>query len=341
MPDAAITLRFDSETHLDPAERVAAWREAMALSVDVAFEPEEATTFAGRLAFYALGTVLLVDAETTPHTMIRDRRTIARTGEDHVILDVFPYGGFTGTVGGKPLTVGPGDGFVMDLRGTLRVRLAATRFLGLIVPRALFEGRVGAAKALHGLCLEAGQPEARLLGSLLESLLAEAPHLSASRAAALGLAAVCLVGACLGTGEPPPKKEKQKRPAVPEPTLARVRRHIERHACDPELDPDRLASAFGLSRTVLYRMFQPEGGVAQIIRRRRTAIARRLLIDPDNPHGSIDDIARASGFADTRTLRRALRELYDTSPRQLRPAEPVPAEEEHRVEIGALFDAEE
>ena len=92
-----------------------------------------------------------------------------------------------------------------------------------------------------------------------------------------------------------------------------------------------------------HRVLQPAGGVAAIIRSRRAAIARHLLSDPENPHGSLDEIARASGFANAGSLRRALLDIYEVSPSQLRA---VPADEEdgpgeHSERIGALFDAPE
>lgn len=343
MADAPMHLRFDARTHPDPAARVDAWRDAMSLSVDVAFTPEEAEGFAGRLDFHPLGTVLLVEAETTAHTMIRDRSTIARTGEAHLILDVFPEGGFVGSVGGSRMTVGPGDGLLLDLRGTLHARMRATRFIGVIMPRRLFRAHARGAKAVHGLHLAATTPEARLLGSVLEGFVAQAPGLAGPRATALGHGLVGLIAASIGAAGPAPsgRRTAQAPPRDAEPELAQVRRYIERHAADAALDPERLCAAFGLSRAALYRLLKPAGGVAEIIRHRRAAIARRLLGDPGDLSGSLDAIARASGFSGASSLRRALLDVYGVPPSKLRgaPPEQVEAPGGHGARIGALFDA--
>lgn len=338
MHDRSLHLRFDAGTHPDPEARAEAWREAMSLSVDVAFQPGEMEAFEGRLDFHSLGSVLLVEATATAHTVIRDATTIARTGDAHVIVDAFLSGGFVGTVGRRALAVGPGDGFVMDLRGTMRVRLADSRFVGAIIPRGAFEARVERAKSVHGRRFQAGSPEADLLCPLLESFLLQAPRMSAARGAELGLGLVGLIGACLGGRR---GRAEGHGPAAAEASRARVRRHIERHAADPGLDPDSLGATFGLSRTALYRLFQPEGGVAEAIRHRRAEIAHRFLTDPRRASLSIETVARVSGFGDARSLNRALRELHGASPTQLRAAaiEGAAADLEVRVQLGALFDA--
>lgn len=343
MTDAPVHLRFDAFTHPDPTARTDAWRDAMSLSVDVAFTPEEAESFAGRLDFHPLGTVLLVEAETTAHTMIRDKSTIARTGEAHLILDVFPKGGFVGSVGGRRMTVGPGDGLLLDLKGTLHARMQATRFIGVIMPRRMFRAHARGAKAVHGLQLAATTPEARLLGSVLEGFLAQAPGLAGPRATALGDSLVGLITACIGAAGSTPsvRRVTQMPPIDAQPGLAQVRRYIERHAADPALDPERLCATFGLSRAALYRLLKPAGGVAELIRHRRAAIARRLLVHPGDLYGSLEAIARASGFSGASSLRRALLDIYGVPPSKLwgAPTEQADALGVHGTRIGALFDA--
>ncbi len=305
----------------------------MSLSVDVSVRPEEKENFAGSLNVVPLGSVLLVASRYTAHTMVRSKRTIARTGGTHVILDVFTGGGFTGTVGGRRFAVGLGDGFAIDLAGTFRIHLAAGSYVGVVMPRDLFETSTGGARARHGLRLAAAHPEVAVLYRLLENLLDQAPRLSALRASALGLALVGMVGACLAS-EHPATGDEASEPA--EPSLVQLRRYVERHASDPGLSPARLAQALGLSRSTLYRLCQPEGGAAEMIRRRRANIACRLLGEGSS---AVPAVARASGFSDERSLRRALREYFDKSPKQLRLAQTLVATYEHSIAIGAMFDS--
>ncbi len=345
LADGPLHLRFDASTHPDPAERVEAWRDAFAASVDVAFAPREVADFAAGADFYELGPALLADTRYTNHRVVRDKRTIERTGGEQVILDVFVEGGIVGQVGGRSCRAKAGDCFVMDMRGSFRLRLSRGRFIGFIMPRDLFDGATAGSARVHGLVLPAGSPKATLLGALLTSLVDTAPELSPTQAEAIGRAAVGLVAACLieadGAASKPRSREAQSSSeSQPDPTAVRLRRHIERHAADPAYDPDTLARAFGLSRSTVYRLFRRRGGVAEVIRRRRADLARRALAKERGTRPRLAEIAAASGWSDVRAMKRALRAFFDATPEELcgRKAEPDPGSGDAGVKVGALFD---
>ena len=127
MLDGTLHLRFDAQTHPKTAARVAAWRDAMGVFVEALFKPEEREGFAGRLDFYPLGAVLLLDSFSTPYTAVRSRQVIARSGDRHVILDFFLEGGFEGLADGRPLVVGSGhDKAELIASGAFRLNQANT-----------------------------------------------------------------------------------------------------------------------------------------------------------------------------------------------------------------------
>ena len=103
-----------------------------------------------------------------------------------------------------------------------------------------------------------------------------------------------------------------------------------RHLCD----------AFELSRSGLYRACRPDGGVAALIRQRRTEIARVLLGEAVEPPRSDAAVARLSGFTRLRALKRALHDLHATTPLRLRRAalDPELAASRHRIEVSALLE---
>lgn len=339
MLDASLHLRFDATTHPDPTLRAEAWRDAMALSVEVAFTPGQQDEFVGSLSFHPLGSALLIEGHCTPHSMMRRKTTIDRWGSGHILIDFFSAGGFSGSANGHPLEVAAGDCFLMDFRGTLSVEVLASRFIGFVVPRALFETHMGGARSIHGLCLSADSTESYLIGSLLESLVVQAPHLSGMQASALGLAMTGLICACLvDKGQ----LIGAKGMVAPKVDLVRLRRYIWNHAADPGFGPDVLAHAFGLSRTALYRLLAPNGGAAEAIRRRRAEFAAELLQSPAHADTSVEIVARSSGFANARSLGRALRDFYGKTPSQMRKAELVPGGTVRvSAEIAAMFDATE
>ncbi len=334
MPRLPVRLRFDAGTHPCPQARAQAWREAMSVSADTLFRPEEIEGFAGSLDMHQLGAVLLSEIRATPHAVVRSKGTLTRWAHDHVILDVFAEGGFSGRIGGRPVTVEAGDCVMFDLRGTMRLQFRPMRCLAAVMPRALFDERAGARLAVDGLVFRAGSPEAEVLGAVLTRLVATAPQMPEPVATGFGLGLTSLIGTCVGARG---GTARPRGPTVPVRSLARLRRYIDRHAAEADLGPGRLCAQFGLSRTMLYRLFQSSGGVAAAIRHRRAALAVQILRDP--AAFPIEQVARDSGFGDERSLRRALRELYGATPSELRVLPDVATRElDGDPRVASLFD---
>ncbi|WP_328329594.1 helix-turn-helix domain-containing protein [Kribbella sp. NBC_00382] len=84
-----------------------------------------------------------------------------------------------------------------------------------------------------------------------------------------------------------------------------------------DADETALAARLGLSARHLRRMFNDHLGVTpdQFARSRRAHFARRLLDDSDL---TIADVAFASGFGSLRQFNRAMREIFRSTPRELR-----------------------
>ncbi|MEV5003252.1 helix-turn-helix transcriptional regulator [Nocardioides sp. LML1-1-1.1] len=93
-------------------------------------------------------------------------------------------------------------------------------------------------------------------------------------------------------------------------------RHIADHLGEPSLDTDSIATALGMSRRSLQKLFEDAGGVAAYIRRRRLESAVALLSSPHRP--GVDEVARRSGFSNRRALERAMRKVVEQTPAELR-----------------------
>jgi AraC-like DNA-binding protein len=79
----------------------------------------------------------------------------------------------------------------------------------------------------------------------------------------------------------------------------------------------RLCKLAGVSRSNLYRMFEPYGGVARYVQRQRLRRAHDLLADPDCIR-KIGSIANDYCFADASTFSRAFRHEFGYSPSDVR-----------------------
>jgi AraC-like DNA-binding protein len=108
------------------------------------------------------------------------------------------------------------------------------------------------------------------------------------------------------------------RTSIEATTLERIRRHIAASLGSPGLHPDALCSLFRISRTQLYRLFEPLGGVAAYIQEQRLARAYAQLSDATHGHRRIYDIAFDLGFSSEAHFSRIFRRAFGLSPSEVR-----------------------
>lgn len=98
----------------------------------------------------------------------------------------------------------------------------------------------------------------------------------------------------------------------------RVLALIDAQFHDPALAPATIALKFGISLRSLHRAFEGDAGVAEELRKRRTAHAAALLSEAYSRHLPVHEIARRSGFASIATFERSFTNAYEMSPNRYR-----------------------
>ena len=101
--------------------------------------------------------------------------------------------------------------------------------------------------------------------------------------------------------------------------VERARRYIQNHLNVATLTPDDISRAVGVSRTRLYKLFEPSGGVLAYVQKRRLMAAHDALGDPTEER-LIVDIAEACGFSSAANFSRAFSKEFGYSPREARSA---------------------
>lgn len=99
--------------------------------------------------------------------------------------------------------------------------------------------------------------------------------------------------------------------------MNRASRIIAKHLADPALMPDLLCREIGVSRSGLYRIFEPVGGVSTYIRRARLRKTCDMLTDSSDGR-PISAIAEQWGFMDPSTYSRMFKKEFGVSPREVR-----------------------
>jgi AraC-like DNA-binding protein len=101
-------------------------------------------------------------------------------------------------------------------------------------------------------------------------------------------------------------------------TLERIRRHIAASLGSPGLHPEALCGQFRISRSQLYRLFEPLGGVAAYIQEQRLGRAFAELSEATHGHRRIYDIAFDLGFSSEAHFSRIFRRAFGLSPSEVR-----------------------
>lgn len=301
------------------------WREEIAPVFDVQpLSGDWRSTFRGDIRRHHLGVALVGEVMTSAQRYERSEGLIGAVGVDHLLIQLYQSGHTTLDIDGKEMRAGPSDVLILDLSRPMRSHASDMRAINLVLPRALLGLDADAIDRAHGTVLSGREALGRLAGDHLQALLRAAQELGPREAPGLLKASANLLAACLA----PSLMRDQDAPSTLTATLATMCRFIDRHIADPALDAAMLCCAFGLSRSALYRLFAPLGGVSDYIRRRRLERARLALNGASLERGGIGKLARRFGFSSDDAFSRAFKARFGVAPREaaqirvLAPAEP-------------------
>lgn len=288
------------------------WRETIAPIFDV--RPLAADWDAGfhaELDRHHLSTALVGRVATSAQHYERSEGLIGAVGVDHLLIQLYEAGHTTLDLDGEETHAGPGDVLVFDLSRPVRSHASDMRAVSLVLPRSLLALDASSLDRVHGTVLSSASPLGSLAGDHLRSLLKAAPTLEPTAAPDIAKASAQLLSACLS----PSLMGDREAPATLTATVAMICRFIDRHIGDPALDARMLCSAFGMSRSALYRLFAPIGGVSDYIRQRRLARARLALNAATRGRGGVGKIARQFGFSSDDAFSRAFKAQFGIAPR--------------------------
>ena len=218
---------------------------------------------------------------------------------------------------GRSLVARPGVPIVWSLGQPFdSLRTAGTR-QQLYLPRDAFGDMAGLLDAAALTALDT--PLGALLGDFMLSLQRRLPTIPAPDTRTLPVAIRALVAASLSHLA---ASDMADCTLVERSRLARLRKIVLGNLRAPQLGPAMLCRELAMSRSSLYRLLEPEGGVARFILRARLQMARRQLCDPA-ARRPIAQIAQDFCFSDASAFARAFRLEFGHSPKEARDADRV------------------
>lgn len=193
------------------------------------------------------------------------------------------------------------------------IEAPAVENISLAVSRHKLEALCPLLEIAHGLVLAPGALTLVLLG-LMEDSMAIGPAMKQVEARPIADAIIQMVAACLETLS----RDHVSANAGGGASLVAMKATIERRLAEPSLGPKTLLDEFGVTRSTLYRAFEPLGGVSAYIMERRLRYAFRRMTDPLMPRPRISQLAFEFGFSHPSAFTRAFKTYFGLSPKNVR-----------------------
>ena len=299
-----------STSDLAPGDQFEAWRSIMSPVIDLELVDRKPGGFDAMLDVWDLGGMTLTRAVMPGTSSPRRWRHLSKDPMDHWCL-VLAHASDPATAGsargkrylGFRSLARPFEGFADD-----------AHVLTLFIPRDLFGGDAAALDAMEGELSDTGI--GGLVADYLLMLEKRLPTVDVDRWPSIVAATRSLVAACLA---PSRDHVAEAQPIINRTVMQKARTAIQHRLGQPQFGPAQLCREIGVSRSKLYRLFEPMGGVTHYIQRQRLLRIHDELSDPQNLD-SINRIADRFGFFDASGFSRAFRKEFGYSPRDARSA---------------------
>lgn len=318
-PPALTPLIFSTEAF--PArEQFDAWQALNAPLADLSLPDGVVveTGFAARQVAWSLGGMLVVQQSSAAHSFHRSSAKLRSSLVDHWVV-IFRRDGRAWTeVGGRVAESQPGTVEIRSLGQAFRGRMLESQSLTLYLPRDLFTDSTAILDANNNRILSRNL--AGLLVSHVDSVEARLKEFSKDDLPGVVNATRDMVLACVASSEERAAAASKHGTVAP---MERARRFIRANLQTATITPDMLCRELGISRTHLYQLFEPSGGVVHYIQKQRLLAAHAVLSDPSDRR-LIAEIAESFGFASAADFSRSFSREFGYSPRQARSA-PVPS----------------
>lgn len=304
-------LRFHSG-QMQPRDALSFWRESLYPSWDLQISSD-----AVNQPFHSDSEVwrmdrLLFGRGTFGPTQVRTRRegNIRADQLDHYRLILLRSGQFDCDAGERRTRLTPGRYLITDM-ARAETNVSASDCIVMFIPRDQLDEALPTPIDLHG--LSPNGPCGQLLSEHLSVMLEHLPDAAMEEIPGLSRATVNLVAASIASSA---ENLEAARPAMENLLLRRGRRFIEQHLHRNDLGTPQLCAELRVSRSTLYRVFTPVGGISQYIKERRLARIHEALAR--GPAGqSIWRLAEQYGFKSAAHFSTAFREQYGYSAREV------------------------
>lgn len=293
-----------------------AWRRFLSFAgTTELLDPSDSAAFHAAAQISQIGPFQMSEARGShAYRCIRTAEDIARSGIDHVMINLHAVGSYSGTCAGRAFRPGQGDVSCYTFGQPYDFTLSPHRVIGLMIPRMHLPERLQ-DRPPYGLVADGAGPLAGLLAKALLDVFEALPSLGEAQALAAIRAIVDLVEAVFdGAGAQAPLP---LRPSDLD-LYGRAQALVEDALGDPALSVETLARKLRVSRTALYAVFADARGVQAYIRERRLQRASEAIAAALRRTETLGAIAASLGFASEANFTRLFKQRFGVTPGRMR-----------------------
>ena len=309
-----MTPQVFSTQSLAPKDRHEAWHEWFRPVLDVVAVDRSYSEFVAENSAWKLGGVVMSRVSAPPVRVVRTKAQVRRDPVDHWVLTYAQQGSMWVKADKDLFEVPPGVPYLWSLGEESESERTRIDRLQLFLPRDEFRDIAPRLDAARGSLLD--MPLGHLLGDYMLALERRLPALTPRELPALRNALQAMIAAAVA---PSPEHVAVAKSQIEFGRMERVRKVIQRHLRSPVLGPATLCRLVGISRSNLYRLLEPAGGVAHYIQKQRLLEAHAVLGNPTATikiSGIADDLC----FSDASSFSRAYKREFGCSPGDTRSA---------------------
>lgn len=303
-----------STAALPAAVQFEAWRAQCADLLDMQETRPAASGYRAEHRVWKFGAMAVSHVIAEEAAFSRTARHIRRDSLDHWVIGFARTGTQTLRTAAGELRIPARRMHIVSLHCPYEQHRSDVDWLTLIVARDALGALAPALDDAAGRPLEGAM--GTLLGAYLEALARQLPHMTEADLPRATETTRAMVAACIA---PQPDTLAAAREQIERGRLAHLKAIIAQNLRSPTLGPRRLSALAGISRSTLYRLFEPLGGVAAYIQEARLRAAHRALSRPEEAR-EVGHIAEEFGFYDRSTFSRAFRRAFGRTPSEVREA---------------------
>jgi AraC-like DNA-binding protein len=305
--------RFEFSTNrLEKADQFSAWRDSFAPLVDLHPPENPSSGYLAKQTTWDLDRMALTRLAMPGSTFERTPRQLRSYSIDHWCFLCVRSGTHATLTQQGACATSSGAIKVVSLQGVFHGSISDLDALVVFIPRDLCGDVAGKLDAADNTNLTGGL--GYLLSDYLIDLEKRLPMISESEAPNIVAATRAMILACLA---PTADSLSEAQASIDTTLLERARRMIRCNLTSATFGSNELCRSLGVSRSRLYRLFEPLGGVVSYIRTQRLLDAHIALSNSEDRR-TIVEIAAARGFADPAEFSRAFKREFGYRPKDAR-----------------------